>query len=154
MTPARMAALHRAGFTVPPPWSEADFADLLARPDTLVETAETGFALLRVTLDEAELLTITTAPEARGQGIATALLTRLLTRAADAGVLSCFLEVAADNTPAFRLYDRLGFRQVGLRPRYYRAPDGTARDARVMACDLPLSPPPPRCRDASPTESY
>ncbi len=141
MTPARMAALHRAGFTAPPPWSEAAFADLLSRPDTLVETADDGFALLRVTLDEAELLTITTAPAARAQGIASDLLARLLDRAARAGARSCFLEVAEDNAPALRLYARFGFRDVGLRPRYYRAPDGTARDARVMACDLPVSLP-------------
>lgn len=154
MTPVRMAALHRAGFTSPPPWSEAAFMDLLARPDTLVETTDTGFALLRITLDEAELLTITTAPDARSQGVATGLLTRLLARAADAGARSCFLEVAADNSPARRLYDRLGFRKVGLRPRYYRTPIGTARDAIIMACDLPPPPPTAPRRDPGPRESY
>lgn len=154
MTPARMAALHRTAFSVPRPWSEAEFANLIARADTLVEVTDTGFALLRVTLDECELLTITTAPDARGQGIASALLTRLLVRAAGAGARSCFLEVAADNGPARRLYDRLGFRKVGLRPRYYRAPDGTARDAIIMACDLPPSPPLPPRRDPAQPESY
>ncbi len=149
-----MADLHRAGFAVPPPWSKAAFADLLARPDTLLEAAETGFALLRVTLDESELLTITTAPEARGQGVATALLARLLDRAARAGARSCFLEVAADNAAACRLYDRFGFRQVGLRPRYYRMPDGTACDARVMACDLPMRRTTAQRREPAAPESY
>jgi len=97
---------------------------------------------------------IATAPDARGQGVATGLLTRLLARAAHAGARSCFLEVAADNAPALGLYARLGFRQVGLRPRYYRVPAGPACDARVMARDLPLSPAaaPGRARNAP--ESY
>lgn len=151
---AKMAALHRAGFTTPPPWSETAFADLLARPDTLAETAPDGFALLRVTLDEAELLTVAVAPEARGHGVAADLLARLLARAATAGARSCFLEVAADNTPAHRLYARFGFRQVGLRRRYYRAPDGTARDARVMACDLPIPHLPAQRHDPRAPESY
>lgn len=155
MTPARMAALHRAGFTVPPPWSEAAFAEILARSDTLVETVETGFALARVSLDEAELLTIVTAPEARGHGIATGLLAQILDRAAAAGAQTCFLEVAADNAPALRLYAGFGFRQVGLRPRYYRSSDGTARDARVMARDLPMSVAAAPPRDPPvPPESY
>jgi ribosomal-protein-alanine N-acetyltransferase len=154
MTPARMAALHRVGFTTPPPWSEEDFADLLGQPGVLCEATETAFALLRVTVDEAELLTITTAPEARGRGMAVALLTRLLGRAASAGARSCFLEVAADNTAACRLYARFGFRQVGLRPRYYRAPDGTAQDARVLVRDLPMDAATAQRRDPGAPESY
>jgi ribosomal-protein-alanine N-acetyltransferase len=30
-----------------------------------------------------------------------------------------FLEVAAGNAAALRLYRRLGFREIGRRPRYY-----------------------------------
>lgn len=154
MTPARMAALHRAGFTTPRPWTEAEFADLLTQPGVLVETAPDGFALLRITLDEAELLTITTAPEARGRGISSSLLSRILARAADAGARSCFLEVAADNAAGRRLYDRAGFAQVGSRRRYYRAPDGSAADAIVMVCDLRNSRPAPQSRDGAARESY
>lgn len=154
MTPARMAALHRAGFTTPRPWSETEFADMIAQPGVLLETAADGVALLRVAQDEAELLTITTAPGARGRGIAGGLLSRILRRAADAGARRCFLEVAADNSPARRLYDRAGFAQVGLRPRYYRGADGTAIDAIVMARDLPIAQTTTQGRDAAARESY
>jgi ribosomal-protein-alanine N-acetyltransferase len=154
MKPARMAALHRAGFTTPPPWSEEAFAHLLARSDTLLETVDDGFALVRVTLDEAELLTVTTIPDARRRGIAARLIARLLDRAADAGATACFLEVAADNMPALRLYHRVGFREVGKRPRYYRASDGTTRDALVLACDLPISHVTAQRRDPTAPESY
>ena len=154
MTPARMAALHRAGFTTPRPWTEAEFADLLAQPGTLLEADADGFALLRVTLDEAELLTIVTAPAARGRGIAGALLSLILARAADAGARACFLDVAADNAPARRLYARAGFAQVGFRPRYYRAPDGTATDAIVMVLDLPKPQPTAQGRVPAAREIY
>lgn len=154
MTPAWMAALHSAGFTNPRPWAEAEFADLIGQSGVLAESEADGFALLRVTLDECELLTITTAPAARGQGIAGRLLSRILSRAADAGARSCYLEVAADNAAARRLYDRAGFAQVGMRPRYYRAADGTAVDAIVMACDLPITQPTPQRRDPAARESY
>ena len=154
MTLARMAALHRAGFTTPRPWTEAELADLLAQPGTLVEANEDGFALLRVTLDEAELLTIVTAPAARGRGIAGALLSRILARATDAGARACFLEVAADNAPARRLYAGAGFAQVGVRLRYYRAPDGTATDAIVMVRDLPKPQPTAQGHVPAARESY
>lgn len=154
MTPARMAALHRAGFDTPRPWTEAEFADLILRPGTLAESAGDGFALLRVTLDEAELLTITTAPAARRRGLARGLLSRILKRAADAGARSCFLEVAADNAPARRLYLGAGFAQAGLRRGYYRAADGSAVDAIVMARDLTVTPPPAPGRDPAARESY
>lgn len=154
MTPARMAALHRAGFVTPRPWTEADFAGLLSQSGVMLESADDGFALLRITLDETELLTITTAPAARGKGIAGVLLTRILARAAAAGGKSCFLEVAADNAVARRLYDRVGFAQVGLRRDYYRAADGTATDAIVMSRDLPMMQPTAQGRDRAARESY
>ncbi len=154
MTPARMAVLHRASFTTPRPWTEAEFTDLLARPGTLMETAEHGFALLRVTMDEAELLTIATAPDARGRGIAGEMLSRILARAAEAGARACFLEVAADNGPARRLYARAGFALVGMRRQYYRMPDGTATDAIVMGLDLPKPQPATQGRIPAARESY
>lgn len=154
MTPAGMASLHKAGFATPRPWTEAEFADLLGQSGVIAEAETHGFALLRVTVDEAELLTITTAPVARGKGIAGRLLSRILSRAADTGARSCFLEVAANNGPARRLYDGAGFAQVGVRPRYYRAPDGTAVDAIVMACDLTIKQPTPQRRELGARESY
>jgi ribosomal protein S18 acetylase RimI-like enzyme len=56
-------------------------------------------------------LTIALLPEARGQGIGTRLMERLITEARDAGYPGISLSVSVQN-PARHLYERLGFRIV------------------------------------------
>ena len=137
MSAADLAALHAACFTTPRPWSEAEISVLLAEPGThlsLIPVAGNlhGFALGRVTLDEAELLTIAVDPAARGRGLGRQLLGDLLARLAAGGATSVFLEVAEDNAPARALYAATGFAPVGRRRGYYHHPDGRAVDALVL----------------------
>ena len=47
-----------------------------------------------------------------------------------------FLEVAADNAAALKLYGKMGFSPVSERRGYYPRPDGSAATAIVMARDL------------------
>lgn len=133
MTPAALAAIHAACFTVPRPWSAAELAELIASPSTLLAEASDGFALARVAADEAELLTIAVRPEARGRGLGSALLRDVLTAAAARGAGRMVLEVAADNAAALALYRREGFAECGRRRGYYAAPDGRRIDALIMA---------------------
>jgi ribosomal-protein-alanine N-acetyltransferase len=114
-----MAALHARCFRHPPPWSEAALAAALAAPRTFLCEAPEGFALGRTAADEAELLTIAVAPEARRRGIGAALLAAFEAEAAARGAAGAYLEVAADNAAARALYDRSGWRQAGLRRGYY-----------------------------------
>ena len=58
----------------------------------------------------------------------------------DVGAVLATLEVRRSNAPAIALYSSLGYRQVGLRPRYYQ-PDG--EDAFVMLKELRDQPPAP-----------
>ena len=122
-SPEALARLHAACFTHPRPWSAAEFAALLPRPDTLLEAAPQGFAVARVTLDEAELLTLAVAPAARGQGLGRRLLTRLMAGATARGAGAMLLEVAQENAPARALYARAGFVPVGRRPGYFAGTD-------------------------------
>jgi ribosomal protein S18 acetylase RimI-like enzyme len=55
------------------------------------------------------LYDIVTAEPARGRGIGTRLTAELLRRAAADGATTAYLQVAADNTAARRIYGRLGF---------------------------------------------
>ena len=131
----RLAALHKAAFKHDP-WRAEDFAGFLQDPFTILVANTEGFALLRVVLDEAEVLTLAVAPSAQGQGHGTALLADALAQAKARGAATVFLEVAADNVSARALYARAGFAQTGLRRGYYHRPDGTRVDAVTMARTL------------------
>ena len=133
MTPQALAAIHAACFTRPRPWSAAEFAGLLAEPMNFLLTRPQGFLLGRCLLDEAELLTLAIAPQARRQGLGTALLTEFETEAATRGAVTAFLEVAADNAPAQALYAGAGWQDAGRRRDYY----GGGIDAVVMRRALP-----------------
>lgn len=83
--------------------------------------------------DDAELMTIGVEHDCQRQGVATRLLAALIDQARAQGARRMLLEVRVDNAPALRLYERHGFRRMGLRKRYYQ-PEGV--DAYTMALDL------------------
>ena len=91
-----------------------------------------GYAGLRAVCVEGDVQTIAVAEAARGRGIGRALLTELLAEAERRGVRELFLEVRADNPAARGLYASMGFREIGVRPRYYQPEDV---DAVVMKRD-------------------
>jgi ribosomal-protein-alanine N-acetyltransferase len=87
-----------------------------------------GLALLRVTADEAEILTIGVMPAARRQGIARALLADAISRLRAIGVRTLFLEVGVRNRAALALYEGAGFKEVGRRRGYY----ASGEDALIL----------------------
>jgi ribosomal-protein-alanine acetyltransferase len=99
-----------------------------------------GYACLNAVAGLGDVQMIAVRASRRGEGIGTALLARLLDDAAARGCREAFLYVRADNPGARQLYERTGFTQTGVRPRFYQ-PSGT--DAVVMrvscAASLPLS---------------
>lgn len=125
-----LAAIHAASFTHPPPWSAADLQSAATGAGAFLLREGPGFLIGRAIAGEAEVLTIATHPEARGQGIGGRLVTAFLEHARN-DAETAFLEVAADNPAAIRLYTAHGFIEAGRRPRYY----GQA-DALVMRCPL------------------
>lgn len=136
MTPSDLAALHAAAFAESRPWSAAEFADLLAQPGTFLTSCETGFALGRIILDEAELLTLAVAPETRRKGLGRALLAAFQQDAKARGARRAFLEVAADNSAALALYRAANWCESGRRKAYYRRPGAPAMDALLFEISL------------------
>jgi len=65
----------------------------------------------------------------RRRGVGRALVHRVLTTWAAAGVSAVFLEVRESNLPAQRLYEAFGFQEVGRRRCYYQHP---VEDAVVL----------------------
>ncbi|OLO45416.1 alanine acetyltransferase [Actinomyces oris] len=90
-------------------------------------------------LTSADLLTIATIPAARGRGIASLMLTELVSTAREVSCPDVLLEVRQSNETAQRLYARHGFVPIGRRRRYYLAPP---EDAVVMRLTLRPRPGP------------
>ena len=69
----------------------------------------------------------------QGQGLGRALMERCIAWArAEQSVRKLQLSMFADNTPARRLYESLGFEHEGVRPRAFRQPDGSYHDDVLM----------------------
>ena len=129
---AALAATHARAFAGTRGWSEAEFASLLASPGVHLIGDAKSFVLGRVTLDEAEILTLATDPGWQRQGLARKVLQQFSTIAKRHGAATLFLEVAADNAPALALYRSAGFMEVGYRPQYYATQTGTRMGALVL----------------------
>ncbi len=93
-------------------------------------------------VDEAHITTFAVHPAWRRQRIGERLLLAFLDVAVDRSAHEATLEVRLSNLPARKLYEKYGFRPVGLRPRYY-SDDG--EDALIMTT-LPLDDPAMRAR--------
>lgn len=118
-----MAIIHAACFDRP--WPALDMAVHVGRDLCLGLGAPLmSFAILRRSDIDAEILTVATDPNARGQGLAAHVLVAAEAQYRAAGLRTLFLEVAEDNMSARRLYKRLGFVPLGRRPGYYARPEG------------------------------
>ena len=133
---AALAAIHAACFTHPRPWTAPEIASILSGPLAFLLYDSGGFLLGRVVADEAELLTLAVLPDHRRRGVGKALVHGFLTQSRQRAATRAFLEVAASNHSAIRLYDSAGFVLAGRRTGYYRTATGAAEDALVLSCAL------------------
>jgi ribosomal-protein-alanine N-acetyltransferase len=88
-------------------------------------------------VDEAHITTFAVHPGWRRQRVGERLLLAFLDIATDQGAHEATLEVRLSNLAARKLYEKYGFRPVGLRPRYY---SDDHEDALIMTT-LPLDDP-------------
>jgi ribosomal-protein-alanine N-acetyltransferase len=110
------------------PWPRSMFESELGRSDrhyavAVVAGRIAGYGGLMVAGSDGHIMTLAVAPAARRRGHATRLLLELIEAAKSAGVEHLTLEVRESNIGARRLYESFGFREVGLRPGYYRNED-------------------------------
>lgn len=135
-SPPWLAALHRRAFSVPRPFSEAEFAALLDTPSVFLCDEPGGFLLGQVIAEDAELLTLAVSPDCRRRGIAARLVAVFHAEAQRRGATGAFLEVDEENGPARALYRHAGYTEAGRRKRYYRHPGGRRTDALVLTLRL------------------
>jgi len=101
-----------------------------------------GYGGMWLMVDEAHITTFAIHPGWRRQRIGERLLLAFLDLARDRHAREATLEVRLSNLAARRLYEKYGFRPVGLRPRYY---SDNNEDALIMTTE-PLSDPRLRAR--------
>ena len=110
------------------PWSRAGLEELFENRLSFGLVAEAfqgglaGYLFARVIVDEAEILNLAVIPEYRTEGLGGRLLDGAVQTLWERGARSVFLEVRDSNHVARALYEGRGFRLVGVRADYYRAP--------------------------------
>ena len=132
-----MMAIERVNF--PFPWTEGNFKDSINSGYICLVMEQgkelMGYAVLMMVLDEAHLLNISVAKSYQGQGWGRYLLVQMMEIGREKGGLNMFLEVRPSNRSALRLYESMGFNEMGIRPGYYPAHNGR-EDAVLMGMAL------------------
>ncbi len=133
--------IERASFTTPwPPQAyrqELEANRLAHYVVSLIGERVVGYGGIWLMVDEAHVTTFAIHPAYRRRRIGERMLIALLDLAVDRHAREATLEVRLSNLPARRLYEKYGFRPVGIRPRYY---SDNQEDALIMTTE-PLSTP-------------
>ena len=121
------------------PWTRGIFADCLKVGNQcwVIESDDEviGHAVVTVGGGEAHLLNVCVRGSEQGSGIGRELTMYAIEQAHAAGADALFLEVRPSNHVALKLYDSIGFAEVGRRKEYYPALLGH-EDAQVLVLDL------------------
>lgn len=119
-----IAALERECFSVP--WSEQAVLDAVDNGTTFFVAEKAfcvvGYVSINTPLDEGYINNVAVAPKCRRQGIAQKLLSRLDREAAKKELSFVSLEVRQSNASAISLYEKCGYKNVGVRPNFYENP--------------------------------
>lgn len=116
------------------PWSLKSLEDALKQKGNIYIAAEAdgrlaGYCGLWGVAGEGQIYNVAVAPEYRNRKIGEALLSELLDRGWKAGLTAFTLEVRKSNEYAIRLYQKMGFKSVGIRKNFYDLPK---EDAVIM----------------------
>ena len=129
-------AIERASFTTPWPAhayrSELETNRLAHYLVARVGDEVAAYAGMWLMVDEAHITTFAVGPAWRRRRIGERLLLAMLDLARERHAREATLEVRLSNLAARRLYEKYGFRPVGLRPRYYSDDN---EDALIMTTE-------------------
>lgn len=115
--------------SMPSPWKADDIESAISSPTMTAWVLEENDAvkcavLVQVCFDEAEILSIATAPSERRKGYAKQLLSYVFRELGEE--VSLFLEVREKNETAISFYESMGFAVYGMRKGYYKSPKDNA----------------------------
>ena len=133
---AAMYEIERQCF--PLPWSEEQCAAAFGQKafsalGMFRHEALIGYISVYHTLDELEILNLAVLPDERRRGHGRRILGVVLRLARKMAINKILLEVRVGNRPAICLYESCGFKQAGVRKKYYT---DTGEDALIYLCSI------------------
>lgn len=81
-----------------------------------------GYCLMWMSFDEGNITNVAVVCECRGQGIGTLIMQAVEKEGIKAGIKVFFLEVRESNAGAIHLYEKCGYKQLGIRKNFYEKP--------------------------------
>lgn len=131
---AQVEAIEQEIFSVP--WSEKSFIDACETKENVYIVCKDngkvlGYCGMWTVLGEGNITNMAVAKEYRRQGIAKLLMSEMeRISIKENGVDVFFLEVRQSNENAKKLYEKMGYKPIGTRKRFYEKP---VEDAIVMS---------------------
>lgn len=117
-------------------WTVGIFTDELNNSNThyivAIDDEIIGFGGISVVLDESTLNNIAVRVDKRNHGIASEILKELINLSKKLNCSFITLEVDVTNFPAIKLYEKFGFKNLGIRKNYYHA----NTDAYIMTLEF------------------
>lgn len=128
------AAAEIEAFSSQEPWTQRAYADALRDKNAFYMVAQQdgrviGCCGLWQSFEDADICNVVVAERCRRKGVAEKMLQALMEEGKKRGIANFTLEVRSGNTPAVRLYEKLGFATEGVRKGFYSNPK---EDALIM----------------------
>ncbi|MEG6520487.1 ribosomal protein S18-alanine N-acetyltransferase [Desulfotomaculum sp. 1211_IL3151] len=124
----------------PTPWTQQSFTYEITQNNFACyqvaldkEEKVVAYAGMWLVLDEAHITNVAVQPNCRGNQLGKVLMLEMMRQAVMRGAVRMTLEVRPSNYIARKLYEKLGFKERGLRKKYYT---DTNEDAIIMWMDL------------------
>ena len=119
------------------PWSQAKFTDSLNNPKTLaslltIDEQVLGYFVATHSSDSVDLLNICIHPEHQHQGLGTQLFDYLTQQIQTLNLNTIFIEVRASNKSTLLFYQKLGFKVIDSRKKYY----SNGEDAKILRLQI------------------
>lgn len=98
----------------------------------IVDEQVLGYFVVMHTLDSADLLNICIHPDYQQQGLGTQLFDQLIQQLQALSVDAIFIEVRTSNKSALLFYQKLGFKVIDSRKKYY----SNGEDAKILRLQI------------------
>lgn len=128
----KVCALEEEAFSMP--WHRESFQEMIEDKNAcylvaLQQEEVVGACGLRNIVGDGEVTNVVTKKAYQNRGIGATLLNQLFSIGRTMGVEAYTLEVRVSNRPAIHLYQKLGFKEEGIRKNFYEKP---REDALIM----------------------